>query len=114
MIKSYTDLEQSKKLAEILPFESADMHYCLEQRDIASGYEIGITPYTKAKSFIGKCNIIDVKPAWSLAALLGVLPDYTLQDNPNGTVFVVSERKNQLCQMIMTILLMLAWLWLKS
>lgn len=26
-IKSYTDLEQSKKLAEILPLESADMHY---------------------------------------------------------------------------------------
>lgn len=25
-IKSFTDLEQSKKLAEILPIESADMH----------------------------------------------------------------------------------------
>jgi hypothetical protein len=25
-IKSYTDIEQSKKLAEILPIESADMH----------------------------------------------------------------------------------------
>lgn len=74
-IKSYTDINQSKKLAEILPLESADMHYCLEQRDIASGYEIGITPYTKAKSFTGKCNIIDVQPSWSLAALLDVLPE---------------------------------------
>lgn len=79
-IKSYTDLEQSKKLAEILPIESADMHYCLENRDVATGYEIGITPYTKAKSFKSKCNIIDVQPAWSLAALLGVLPD-ELEDN---------------------------------
>lgn len=26
-IKAYTDLEQSKKLAEILPVESADMYY---------------------------------------------------------------------------------------
>lgn len=26
-MKSYTDLEQSKKLAEILPIESADMRY---------------------------------------------------------------------------------------
>ena len=26
-IKSYTDLEQSRKLAEILPLESADMFY---------------------------------------------------------------------------------------
>ena len=75
MIRGYTDIEQSRKLAKILPLESADMHYCLEQRDIASGYEIGITPYTKAKSFTGKCNIIDVQPAWSLAALLNVLPE---------------------------------------
>lgn len=74
-IKSFTSLEQSKKLAEILPLESADMHYCLEQRDVASGYEIGITPYTKAKSFTGKCNIIDVQPAWSLTALLNVIPN---------------------------------------
>ena len=28
-IKSYTDLEQSKKLAEILPLESADMFLAL-------------------------------------------------------------------------------------
>ena len=27
-IKSYTDISQSKKLAEILPLESADMTYC--------------------------------------------------------------------------------------
>lgn len=26
-MKSYTDLEQSHKLAEILPLESADMYY---------------------------------------------------------------------------------------
>lgn len=26
-MKSYTDIEQSKKLAEILPIESADMRY---------------------------------------------------------------------------------------
>ena len=26
-IKSYTDIEQSKKLAEILPLDSADMYY---------------------------------------------------------------------------------------
>ena len=28
-IKSFTDLEQSKKLAEILPLETADMCWCL-------------------------------------------------------------------------------------
>lgn len=29
-IKSYTDIEQSKKLAEILPTESADMCYGID------------------------------------------------------------------------------------
>jgi hypothetical protein len=32
-------------------------------------------------------------PVWSLAALLGVLPDYTLQTNSDGTVFVVCDSK---------------------
>ena len=58
-MKSYTDLEQSKKLAEILPVESADMWYsvvddetfvCLERH-----YEY------------------ELIPCWSLAALLDVL-----------------------------------------
>ena len=78
-IKSYTDISQSKKLAEILPLESADMHYCLENRDVATGYEIGIVPFIQAKRFKGKCSIVDVQPAWSLASLLGVLPEYNLQ-----------------------------------
>jgi hypothetical protein len=30
-IKAYSDLQQSRKLAEILSLETADMHYCLEQ-----------------------------------------------------------------------------------
>ena len=71
--KSYTSIEQSKKLAEILPLESADMHYCLENRDVATGYEIGITSFIRAKEFEGKCNIVDIKPAWSLAALFKYL-----------------------------------------
>lgn len=79
-IKSYTDLSQSKTLSNILPLESADMHYCLEKRGVATGYEIGTNPFIKAKRFEGKCNVVDVQPAWSLAALLSVLPD-ELGDN---------------------------------
>lgn len=73
-LKSFTDLEQSKKLAEILPLESADMHYCLENRDVATGYKIGIVPFIQARKFKGKCNIVDIQPAWSLAALLNIIP----------------------------------------
>ena len=67
-IKSYTDLEQSKKLAEILPLESADMcwvscddgrkkYYQAENRKIILNYE--------KKHWI---------PCWSLAKLLDILP----------------------------------------
>ena len=60
-IKSYTDLEQSKKLAEILPLESADMYYWHGS-------------YRLLRVNDGKCEDIDI-PAWSLAALLNILPD---------------------------------------
>lgn len=46
-MKAFTDIEQSRKLAEILPLESADM--CFN----------------------------DNEPCWSLAALLEILPDGT-------------------------------------
>ena len=55
-MKSYTDLEQSKKLAKILPIESADMFY----RD--NGIDVKL---------IWEHNTHKVKyPCWSLAALL--------------------------------------------
>lgn len=65
-MKSYTDLEQSKKLAEILPIESADMYY--------SKYDT-----IHANTLYGSCdiryfNINEYIPCWSLAALFGVLP----------------------------------------
>lgn len=59
-MKSYTDLEQSKKLAEILPIESADMFYRNNGIDVKLMWEH---------------NAQNVKyPCWSLAALLNLLP----------------------------------------
>ena len=68
-IKSYTDIEQSRKLAEILSIESADMCYI---QDL-----LAWAKYGEYKPYIG-----DLVPAygqgkircWSLAALLNVLP----------------------------------------
>jgi len=70
-IKSYTDLEQSKKLAKILPLESADM--CIGNYVGKSGKVDGtnVHYYPKGESF-GAPQIIE---AWSLAALLNVLPN---------------------------------------
>lgn len=63
-MKSFTNIEQSKKLAEILPLESADMCW---------------TPFDeKLDAYLGAPNPDAIKkeiPCWSLAALLGVLPD---------------------------------------
>ena len=85
-IKSYTDLEQSKKLVEILPLESADAKYGYiapyeySDRMYDEGYD-GI-PYPIA--FIKKdySNFFVEEydgelPCWSLATLLNVLPNGT-------------------------------------
>lgn len=77
-IKSYTDIEQSRKLAEILPIESADACWTNHLfADILSSWRLESTPPQKYKSpldrFVVKGYLIE--PAWSLAALLSVLPN---------------------------------------
>jgi len=62
-MKTYTDLEQSKKLAEILPLESADMYY--------DGF--GRLPQGYAYTLIHPNSFSYDRPCWSLAALLDVL-----------------------------------------
>lgn len=67
-MKSFTDLEQSKKLAKILPSESADMGYIPSEED-----DDGNTLYTaeyKSEFVLDE----DCIPCWSLAALINVLP----------------------------------------
>ena len=84
-IKSFTDLQQSKKLAEILPIESADMYYQYvlpKSSKIKHNPEIGnpvnaLKWYNKGYTTSGKEPItLDeyCVPCWSLAALLDVLP----------------------------------------
>ena len=67
-IKSYTDLSQSKKLAEILPLESADMCWqkIYDENHLLSDYRIELLPF-RLYSGLGV-------PAWSLVALLDILP----------------------------------------
>ena len=60
-MKSYTDIEQSKVLAKILPIESADMFF--------SGYTYPKERHLPTFS-ITSITIKDNIPCWSLAALL--------------------------------------------
>lgn len=86
-MKAFTDIEQSKKLAEILPLESADMLFQLREDKYADSIRV---PLTKEH---WEQMMPDIKPCWSLAALLSILHDYTLQTNSDGTVFVVCDSK---------------------
>ena len=65
-MKTYTDIEQSNMLAEILPLESADMSY-RPYREIGGipDYQATLRPYKSAGWAI---------PCWSLAALLDIIP----------------------------------------
>ena len=62
-IKSYTNIEQSKKLAEILPVESADLCWVTDEIEPLWG----VVKSEPDDDF-------DVIPCWSLAALLDVMP----------------------------------------
>ncbi len=74
-MKAYTDIEQSKKLAEILPVESADMWWLYvtsQGKRIAMMYEEPDSHYLARmegygiKDYAIRC--------WSLAALLDIYP----------------------------------------
>lgn len=69
-IKSFTDISQSKVLAEILPLESADMYYD------RGGLPSLIDKYVTHES-IKNDKYQHLIPCWSLAALLDILPDRT-------------------------------------
>ena len=76
-IKAYTDLQQSKKLAEILPLESADQTWA---RIAIAGANLDVPEELQYKhngdmlfQYYSGIGI----PCWSLASLLGILP------NPN-------------------------------
>ena len=71
-IKSYSDLQQSKKLAEILPLESADMAYYF-MKD--SGKLVNPSPFVLDGTEVREDGMFTYLDCWSLAALLSVLPN---------------------------------------
>lgn len=84
-IKLFTDLSQSKALAKVLSHESADMRWQYIEEDNGQ-----LQWFCFPKDFsINQHNMV---LAWSLAALLGVLKDYTLQKTGKG-VFVIYENE---------------------
>ena len=74
MNKICTTIEQSKKLAEILPLESADMYWwATSKRYYIEAMDDG--DFNEAEGHI---------PAWSLSALLGMMPKlYEFENDPD-------------------------------
>ena len=82
-IKSYTDIEQSKKLAEILGTDSADMYRVFENNAETRVY------YGKMPTAYFVC-----KPCWSLAALMNLLPsEFTEVGKYSKTTYKIHIRK---------------------
>ena len=77
-MKLYTDFEQSKRLAKILPPESADMHYIVVEDEQQPSYIAGLGNFFG--KYIGKPSSL----CWSLAALLSLLPRPTLHQTNDG------------------------------
>lgn len=77
-MKAYTDIEQSKKLAEILPIETADMCYRI------TAYNPNDTHVYQPYCFV-KTLESDI-PCWSLAALLSIFstPRLMLDEQEDG------------------------------
>lgn len=69
IIKNYTDIEQSRTLAEILHEETADMCYGIDDGTLKYNDLPWLIPYHK---YTIKEYYI---PCWSLSALLNVLPN---------------------------------------
>lgn len=84
-IKSFTDIPQSKKLAEILPLDSADMHLTnssIKGEMYTDEFKPVLGSYLRAKDSLDAYSKIvnnmiawEVIPCWSLATLLNVLPN---------------------------------------
>ena len=76
-IKSYSDLQQSKKLAEILPPESADMCYILHATsdNLDWRFDDDVPPMVLGETPINKLTV-KALPCWSLEALLYIMPKH--------------------------------------
>jgi hypothetical protein len=91
-MKSYTDIEQSHKLVEFLPIESSDMEYLAIKEN---GSLVGNVPFIKDDSEVedsAYSYIYDRIACWSLAALLGVLPNYEINNFGYGIQLGVNNK----------------------
>ena len=110
-IKSYTDIEQSKKLAEILPIESADMWW---SRCTITDFGDGVLKVSYA---VEPCNISQFRntkediPCWSLAALLKLIPNFNMfKRTIECRIETTNHLVDKVCEPIDAAFEMICWL----
>ena len=89
-MKSYTDIEQSKKLAEILSIETADHHYVRKTCDFMGNPVDGEwsqphygNPNSKyANYFVQNFSSYEKLPCWSLTALIELMDECRMERTP--------------------------------
>lgn len=91
-MKSYTDLEQSRKLADILPPETADMEYLIV-KDL--GQLVANVPFVKDSEVDDSAysHTYERVACWSLAALLELIP---LDNIIDACVEMILSKQQQL------------------
>jgi len=110
-MKSYTDLNQSKKLAEFLPFKSADMTLPFRhtlKNEYIPGHVVSrnyIDVYNEILALPGMnkeevCKLI--QPAWSLVALLEYMNRnfYNISLSYCGSEYTISFDDNEIYKTI--------------
>lgn len=99
-MKAYTDIEQSKKLAEFLPIESSDHHYVRKVCDFRGNAVDGEWSFPKygnidskyANYIVQNFTSYEKIPCWSLAALLEALDDEITDEEGNDyTLTIIKE-----------------------
>lgn len=88
-MKAYTDIEQSKKLAEILSVDSADMS--INHSLFHNMTTVLTTPYKKLHEFFSGDTPDTTLPCWSLAALLDQLEDVICDEDGNEYELVIKK-----------------------
>lgn len=89
-MKAFTDLEQGRKLTEILPIESADMYWWFASANNTNKRYYYIEAMDDADFNEEEGHI----RAWSLVALLGVLPYPYIEENYRGKWTCKVEQEN--------------------
>ncbi|MBO6272575.1 hypothetical protein J6O48_07320 [bacterium] len=106
-MKSYTDIKQSRMLAEFLPVESADMRYgYIAPYDYSDRmYDGGYDEIPYPKDFLIKnpnfsANEYDGElPCWSLATLLEELP-YEVCDDDGNSFYLQINKEDDMYQLV--------------